>query len=129
MITNLEDLAHEVGVEATEKSLSRRVYKSTSCGAQLTLIGGGVAVGSIVEGTERCADTIELKFPFEAKAFWDALEDIEKQCDEIWKATHGCEKCWPEGTCDEYGNEFEPGEVGAPVNPDCKGCEGNGIIL
>lgn len=90
---------------------------------------GGVCVGSIVEGTEQCADPVTLYFPFYASQFWEALTGIEEQCNEIWNETHGCEKCWPEGTVDQYGNEFEPGEIGAPVNPDCGACSGEGAII
>jgi len=129
MITDIKVLAEIVGADPTERSLSRRVYKSTECGAWLVLVEGGVRVGSIVEGTDRCADPVTLTYPFLAGEFWEALEDIERQCNTIWKETHGCEKCWPEGTVDQYGNEFKPGEVGAPVNPECPGCGGDGIIL
>lgn len=128
-IENLKDLAEELGSDETEASMSRRVYKGTSCGAWLAHTSNGVRVGSIVEGTDQCANPVELSFPFTDKEFWAALDDIEKQCDAIWKDTHGCEKCWPNGTVDQYGNTFEPGEIGAPVNPDCPGCGGDGIIL
>ena len=56
------------------------------------------------------------------EAFLDALSEHRAQ-------THGCEHCHPDGTCDEWGNEFAPGELGVPINPNCVSCEGAGACL
>jgi len=122
-------------VEAMQKIASRRVYKATDCGAWLAFRGDaevgevGITVGSIVEGADFGTEEHTLDYPFTADAFWSSLDEIEKEASYIWKQTHGCESCWPEGTADDWGNEFEPGEVGGPINPNCPECQGEGAVL
>jgi len=119
MIRNIEDLAELLGAEANEESMSRRVYKATDCGAWLVIDKdrGGIVVGSIVEGVEQCTENHGLKFPFEAEAFWTALQDVEDEAGEIWNATHGCEHCGPE--IDGY----------TAIDPKCPHCGGAGIVM
>jgi len=130
-IRNLKDLCSEVGAYHNEiESVSHRIYKDTACGAWVATTGLAVQVGSIVEGTDRCTEVHDLPFPFQKEEFWQAVEDVETEADEIWKDTHGCEKCWPEGTCDYWGNEWKPGEIGGkPVDPDCPECSGDGVVI
>ena len=47
-----------------------------------------------------------------------AIADTEKQADEIWKDTHGCDDC-PENP--ETGFHM--------IDPNCKTCDGEGVII
>jgi hypothetical protein len=87
----------------------------------------GAKIGSIVEGSDRCAESVTLVFPFTAKEWREAVQSVEDEVDEIWKATHGCETCgkhWEE----EYGtSEDEFGDT--PVWAECPDCGGDGTII
>ncbi len=118
-INSIAQLAEAIGCEPTLESVSRRVYKATSCGAHVSLLGGrGVVVGSIVEGVEQTTGNYELIFPFTEGAFWSKLEAVESEASEIWNATHGCDDCGPEN------------DTGyRAVNPECKTCDGDGTVI
>lgn len=118
-ITNASDLAEYLGAnEPTERAMSRRLYKATSCGAWLTLSETGITVGSIVEGVDQTTATHALTFPFEATELDDVIADVENEVQQIWDATHGCDECSPE---DEAGYR--------QVRKDCPSCHGNGNII
>jgi hypothetical protein len=89
----------------------------------------GYSVGSIVEGVDYDCDTVTITYPFELDEFWKALESVEDQANEIWRNTHGCDKCWDDFhiKTDEYGNVQEFGAW--PINEECKTCEGHGTII
>lgn len=91
-INNHEDLFDHVGeewdpvdVSGSEQRLSRRVYKSTECGAWAKLDGEiGVRAGSIVEGSDAEVGPETLLYPFTV-ADWDAMfERIGKEADALW---------------------------------------------
>lgn len=97
-----------------------------------------LSVGSIVEGVGYDCDTIEIEVhSFETAealeaAFDEAVDDVNKQADAIWKETHGCETCekhWREEgmTTDAYGNELGTGTT--PVWDECPDCGGSGTII
>ena len=122
MIRTLEALAEYIGADAPmECVLSRRLYKSTDCGAWLKVIdddpdvnvSAGVMIGSIVEGVDQCTQTYTLTFPFKAKRLDEVIRLVEEEAQEIWDATHGCENCG----------------MGDAVNPDCRFCSGNGVAI
>lgn len=133
IINSTEDLCNTVGTsiyedpERTEGALSKAIFKGTSCGAWVHTEAGGVTVGSIVEGADECTEAHQLYYPFNSDQFWKALEAVEREANEIWKDTHGCEHCWPDGYFDEWCSEFTFG--GWPINPDCEMCKGEGVIL
>ena len=111
----LNDTFGRDGLEGWKKTL----YRETECGAWLELVDPlTIKMGSIVEGVEECAEEITLKYPFKINCVWEALDQIEKDCDRIWMETHGCEDC---------GDEDETGY--RSVNPNCKTCEGQGISI
>lgn len=96
----------------------------------------GVAVGSIVEGVDQCADTIYLEEdpdePITEAMFDEAVETVDKQADEIWKETHGC------GRCSElanhvglYGDTTEGWDGITPCHADCDNpdCMGDGVPI
>lgn len=116
-ITNADDLCKYVGVESTDV-LKRAVYKAIACGPWVVFEDGCVKVGSIVEGVDQTTETHTLTYPFDSNAWDMALEAVEKEADEIWHETHGCESC---GSEDEFGHR--------PINPDCPMCHGNGTII
>ena len=113
--------------EKDEADVQKSTFKYTDCGASFYKEDCGVVVRSIVEGCDESTETHKLAYPFKIKEFWDALDKVEKEADEIWWATHGCEKCWDEPPIDEVGNELEFGAW--PINPKCNICEGEGTII
>ena len=118
---NLKELLSLRGCgEETFEQLKRNVYKYTSCGAWVSEDEQGVTLGSIVEGVDEGTQTPTLNYPFTIDQFQDALQSVEDEADEIWKATHGCEDC-----------HDEPLWTGKawPINPDCKTCRGEGVII
>ena len=149
MINNLKEFIEARGFgEETFKCVERNTYKYTDCGAwiredvevegedyvdflgyehEAEVSWRGITVGSIVEGVDYDCDPVTVTYPFELDEFWKALQSIEDQANEIWKRTHGCEDCWPDGTCDEWGNELSFGAW--PINKECKTCKGYGTII
>lgn len=112
----LDETFGREGLQGWKKS----AYKGTDCGAWLELRDPvTIEMGSIVEGVEECSETHTLTFPFEEKQVWDALDAIEKDCERIWNETHGCEDCYPVDEETMY----------IPVNPECKTCGGDGIVI
>lgn len=96
IIDNLESLADFIGAnEPTENSLSRRVYKDTSCGAWLSIVHNedgtlwGVKIGSIVEGSEACVDPAELRFPFSQKDWDEAIQYVKAEAKMLWNEANG----------------------------------------
>lgn len=85
--------------------------------------------GGYCEGCDWEIETHYLPFPMTEKMFWETVGKADKEGVEAWRQTHGCEKCFPDGTCDEWGNEFNGGELGGPIDPDCANCHGDGIVL
>lgn len=113
------------GLGGWEKS----VYRGTDCGAWIEVLDDNtIRMGSIVEGADECALAHELTMPFTGQAIWDALNAIEKDCERIGDETHGCDDCWPEGHCSEFEFHKERPWMGWPINPDCKSCDGEGMV-
>ena len=79
-----------------------------------------ISISSIVEGVDECTGTyiIDSDSDCTTKAFWNAVEYVNKEVNEIWNDTHGCNDCF------EY-PEFEL----HPIDPDCKTCNGKGTII
>ena len=121
---------NEHTLEDAKRLIARSLYKYTSCGISFYMPSTDtVSVMGYCEGSDREHETYELTFPFKTGDFDAIVAQADADGCETWDNTHGCEECHPEGTCDEWGNVFEPGEAGAPINPDCKHCGGHGIIL
>jgi hypothetical protein len=94
---------------------------------------------------QRGSNPIEVKFLFTVNdyepmktltiaeiknQFWNAVSEVNEQAQEIWLNTHGCEGCekmWGIDPMDPatYLNDSPY----TPVHPDCKECEGGGIII
>lgn len=128
-INCLDDLAKEFGYTAAtvdvQKLIARAIYKGTSCGAWLEVEESGIKAGSIVEGVDQETSVQSLQYPFTKEQFWAAIKAVEDEAKEIWDETHGCDGCW-EG-CEDCG-EKELGQY-IPVNPNCKSCGGEGVII
>ena len=128
IVNNMEDLLSLRGCgEETFHDLSRGLYKYTSCGAWIDKKKQGVTLGAIVEGVDEGTETHTLDYPFTIEEFWEALQAVEDEAEEIWKATHGCGDCHDHPQVDEWGNENEFGAW--PINPECKTCKGEGAII
>jgi len=124
-VNNLDDfLKARLCSETTFDAVKRNTYKYTNCGAWIMeeIVDGdtvGITVGSIVEGVDWDVVPITLKYPFKIDSFWEAQQAVEDEADGIWKDTHGCDDC---GILHpEYGTQV--------VNPKCKSCEGDGVIV
>tara|TARA_R110000764_G_scaffold35204_1_gene78706 strand:+ start:2714 stop:3070 length:357 start_codon:yes stop_codon:yes gene_type:complete len=71
--------------EATFDQIKRNTYKFTDCGAWVSEDEHGIDVGSIVEGVDEGTPTHSLKYPFPIKKFWEELQAVEDEADQIWK--------------------------------------------
>ena len=132
MINNVVDLWYGISgtIEDEDRArdlIAKAVYRYTGCGAWIDFEGERIQVGSIVEGVDECTEALCLAYPFPMDRYWAALDEVDRQADEIWNRTHGCAACWPDGTYDEWGNELS--FPGWPVNPECKVCGGEGTII
>ena len=117
-IHDLGQLCEAVGVEHFHE-LEQAVCKGTECGAFIVSEAGQVVVGSIVEGVDRETENHILVYPFTLSDFWSALEEVELEAEEIWNATHGCDDC----------GEEDPWTGSVAINPECKTCEGEGVVI
>ena len=119
-VNNLKEFLGARGCgEVSVAQAKRSTYKYTSCGAWLETDKEGVSVGSIVEGSDQGTETYKLNYPFEIKDFWNSLDAVEQEAQEIWNDTHGCADCGEENLETGY----------TAINPECKTCEGEGIII
>ena len=90
------------------------------------------SVAGYCEGTDQDCEPHEVLLPCKPGEIDEAIADADKDGCRLWNETHGCEKCWPDGYCDEWGNEWSPEEdnwVGQPINSECKTCNGIGTII
>ena len=113
-IKRQSDLAKYLGTE----NIKRSIYKYTNCGAWITLKEKSLEIGSIVEGVEWGTATHYLTYPFSSDEFENVVKNVEYEAKEIWNETHGCNEC-PENP--ENGYRF--------IDPECKSCKGEGVIL
>ena len=113
------DLFCMAGV-SDRKAYERRVHNDTNCDVWVKWMDDGIVLGCSVDGADECPAHRELLYPFVPGDLEAALAGIEGDAHRIWLHTHGCEKCWPEG------HEFRDGPFW-PVNPECEGCNGEGV--
>lgn len=79
-------------------------------------------VGSIVEGVDQCAGPEYVRLPCKERDIREAIEQIEREVQDIWNETHGCEKC--------FGGVYAANDSDInPVDPDCESCGGDGISI
>jgi hypothetical protein len=81
---------------------------------------GGFVMGSIVEGTDAEVTGDEVYFPTDEAAVAAYVQWVEDEVQGIWDSTHGCPAC--------FGGDGDSGRCG-PVDPDCKVCGGEGIVI
>lgn len=96
---------------------------------QMGVLITGFMLGSIVEGVDETTNSIELVIkqldeePQEfANRFELALRDIERQAEEIWNNTHGCETC-----ANHFGIDLNVKL--SPIWSECPDCDGNGDVI
>lgn len=119
-VNNLAEFLEQRGFgEETFANVERSTFKYTQCGAWTREVENGIEVGSIVEGVDHGTDTHTVSYPFELQEFWDALQLVEDEAKQIWNDTHGCEDC---------GDEI-PDTGYRCINPECKTCKGEGVII
>lgn len=148
-IRNIKELCEHVGChedehddKACESRISRCVYKYTDCGCSfywkppMDESYGYVSVSGYCEGSDGHIEPHALAFPFYSNEYNEALEQADKDGVEEWDNTHGCKYCFTgeESTSEEenlYPDEDCPDlwAHGHPIDPDCKACHGNGIII
>ena len=101
IIASMEDLAAYLeAAHDTEESISRRVYKMTSCGAWASILRDGdlgtplgVQFGSIVEGSDAEVVADALYFPCSSSSIDKAIEHVEERADAIWRDLYEEEWC------------------------------------
>jgi hypothetical protein len=130
MIRGIMELAAHLGANNdTEKSIARRLFKDTECGVSSGVTDTEFWVSGYCEGSDWEHEVYKIQFPCKEESVDEAISKADKDGCHTWDQTHGCEKCHPEGACDEWGNEFLPEEAGGPVNTNCTHCGGSGVIL
>ena len=131
IIKCVADLAKEIGVDV--EGIKKAIYKNTDCGAWIEFENDCIKMGSIVEGVDECTETHILEYPFSANVFWSALQSIEDQANEIWNNTHGCPYCGTgirEKVSDKECEEaLDSMSEYISVDPECKVCNGKGIVI
>ena len=119
-VNNLKEFLEARGCgEKDFSDVEKATYKYTTCGAWIAQSSDGVTIGSIVEGCDEGTSVYTLDYPFEIDLFWDSLDKVDKQAEEIWNDTHGCADCGEENPETGY----------TAINFQCKTCEGEGIII
>ena len=72
--------------------MSRRLYKATACGAWIIEEKEGVAIGSIVEGSDADCETHRIKWgDITADSLQKAIDAIEEEAEELWEEANGDE--------------------------------------
>lgn len=90
------------------------------------------SVAGYTEGTDRECTPHEVLLPCMTEEVDLAILVADQDGCDLWNETHGCYHCYPEGYCDEVGNEWAPdGDnwIGQPINPECVTCQGLGTII
>jgi hypothetical protein len=86
-------IAAPLGLQDEPERIDRAVYKGTSCGAWVRFDEKGIAVGTIVEGSDAefskridlsGIDTDEAGEAELNRRFWAALQMCEDFADEVW---------------------------------------------
>jgi len=89
MLHNIEDIAKYLGAkEATNESISHRVYKDTECGAWAEVKNNTFRTGSIVEGADAETTIHTVKLPAEEEEIDQAIQGVEAEADDIWAEHH-----------------------------------------
>ena len=109
------------------ESLRHRLSKDTSSGVGIALLRDAsqnvcaVVLVGCCEGSNAELPSHELALPFTETQWRDTIEQCEAESNDEWMATHGCADCYPSD------GDYEPGKC--PVNPECKSCQGEGIVV
>ena len=90
------------GDEHRIAALDKAVFKGTECGAWVQYWGGdpndpsrwmgGVAIGSIIEGYDACTSTHIVWFPCAINDFWEAVQAVSDEADDIWNELQAMEE-------------------------------------
>jgi len=92
--------------------MSRRLYKATSCGAWIAEEANGVAIGSIVEGSDCDCQTHRIEWAkITEESLNEAIAAIEDEAEELWNEANGEE-------------EFDEYEDDSPRGMGWVGCDG-----
>ena len=90
MITNLKGLFKAVcdtgtgTAEEMQRDVARRLYNDYDCGPWIEFHDDGVTLGSIVEGSDVCAESIFLNYPFTYEELDVSLHYINDEVSEIF---------------------------------------------
>ncbi|MCU0613257.1 MAG: hypothetical protein MUE60_15915 [Candidatus Eisenbacteria bacterium] len=80
-----QDVLDWLGADS-EESAARAIYKATECGAWIRFEDDGIALGSIVEGSDAEVGPYHLKYAddFEPAEVDNLLDDINAEADVLW---------------------------------------------
>lgn len=104
-VNNISEFIEARGLgETCFTEVEKNTFKYTDCGAWIKKDGEvrgedrvdmfgceheaevaweGITIGSIIEGSDVEATPITLKYPFEIKEFWKALESVDEEVEEL----------------------------------------------
>ena len=102
----LNDLYGREKDNRDESCIKRGVHKYTDCGAWIEFNEGGVKLGSVVEGSDFGANSIDLNWKEIPAKFTSSLDLIEEQCDLIWQWANVPRDCADGKTDMEIGLDF-----------------------
>jgi len=96
LIRSIEQLAAEVGVSGPRKenAIQRALYKATTCGIVTTFTSSSVTVMGYAEGADAECEQHTLTYPFEAQAFWDAVEEADSEGCDLYDAWNVDDEVW-----------------------------------
>jgi hypothetical protein len=81
----------EADAEPDFSVMSRRLYKATSCGAWIVEEENGIAIGSIVEGSDCDCETHIIEWALvTSDEIQKAIDAIEAEAEELWEEAN-CE--------------------------------------
>ena len=99
MIRTIADIAAHLGAyDNSERAIARQVYKYTTCGcpAGVEVTEEGETVFWVVgycEGVDVELNPHRVSLPCTPESIDGAVDRAEKEGEEVWNATHGCEMC------------------------------------
>lgn len=94
MIKNIIDLGKYIGLEnGNEELIKKALYKATSCGVSVQFKDDSITICSIVEGVDYGTQEHTLIYPFSDSVFEEVILIVEREAQEIWNNTHGCDDC------------------------------------
>jgi hypothetical protein len=73
-------------LEFAREYFDKHIYKYSDCGAGIHFVGcDAIELSSIVEDVDSFGCSLRLQYPFTQEEFFNALQGIEDECDELYQ--------------------------------------------